>query len=443
MDGFGRDVRQTIQDAVNTGDFSRLSRTVNDTVNKAFSGIPGANVPPDIKLSPEANRTTYNGNFEGNVNNGNGASYQASWSHTNVNSNFNREKAPNRKARTMNQPNQAQMFRYRPMKVKNRLAITGMIVGYFIACSIVFSELGFIISYFSDYGMNAMSYTLEILFEVLIFLGVGIGCTFLHRRCKRFNRYIEVIHNRDVCDIKELASASSKSEKFVLGDIEKMVSKGWFCQGHLDDNKKTLILSNEAYGQYRNVMANKAQQDRMEAAKKRAAAKAKREANKAKAAAEKKSDHLPPEVREIINQGEEYIRIIRKANDDVPGEEVSNKMYKMEDLVRRIFKRVEEKPEQANDLKRLMDYYLPTSIKLLEAYAQMDKMEVQGENIVNSKREIEETLDTLNVAYEKFLDDMFKEDAWDISSDVSVLKSMLAQEGLTENGFEKKKKKDE
>ena len=442
MDGFGRDVRQTIQDAVNTGDFSRLSRNINDTVNKAFSGMAGGNVPPDIKLSPEANNTKYKGDFSNNGNsNGSSNGNQNTWNSGMGSSSYAQEIPKKRKESNpmYYHQNHGQMFKFRPMKAMNRVAIGAMVLGYFSAMITVFDELGFIISYFADFGMGAMSYAMETLTTVLILLGVGVVGTIFHSRCKRFNRYVEIIHNRDVCDIKELASATSKSEKYVLGDVEKMVSKGWFCQGHLDDSRKTLILTNDAYGQYRNVMANKAQHDRYEAAKKRENAKAKRAENKAKADEQKKKDNLPPEVREIVNQGEEYIRIIRKANDDVPGEEVSNKMYKMEDLVRRIFKRVEEKPEQASDLKKLMDYYLPTSIKLLEAYAEMDKMAVQGENIVNSKKEIEDTLDTLNIAYEKFLDDMFREDAWDISSDVSVLKSMLAQEGLTKDNFKKEK----
>ena len=85
-----------------------------------------------------------------------------------------------------------------------------------------------------------------------------------------------------------------------------------------------------------------------------------------------------------------------------------------------------------------MDYYLPTTMKLLEAYEELDTQPVQGENILSSKREIEKTLDTLNQAFERLLDDMFQDTAWDVSSDISVLNSMLAQEGLKEKDFEQK-----
>ena len=75
--------------------------------------------------------------------------------------------------------------------------------------------------------------------------------------------------------------------------------------------------------------------------------------------------------------------------------------------------------------------------ELLQAYQDLDAQPVQGENIISSKKEIEKTLDTLNRAFEKLLDDLFQETAWDVSTDISVLHTMLAQEGLTEDGLKK------
>ena len=97
-------------------------------------------------------------------------------------------------------------------------------------------------------------------------------------------------------------------------------------------------------------------------------------------------------------------------------------------------------PEVVPDLKKMMDYYLPMTVKLLNAYADMDTQPVQGDTIQASKREIEETLDTLNLAFEKLLDELFEDTALDVSSDISVLQTMLAQEGLTEDGLAKLKR---
>ena len=106
----------------------------------------------------------------------------------------------------------------------------------------------------------------------------------------------------------------------------------------------------------------------------------------------------------------------------------------LELLTDRIFDRIEQNPGSVSDIRKLMEYYLPTAIKLLEAYEELDAQPVAGENILSSKAEIEATLDTLNVAFEKILDSLFQDTAWDVSSDISVLNTVLAQEGLKEKG---------
>ena len=90
-----------------------------------------------------------------------------------------------------------------------------------------------------------------------------------------------------------------------------------------------------------------------------------------------------------------------------------------------------------------MKYYMPTTIKLLNAYKELDSQPVEGENIRKSKQEIRDTVDTINSAYEKLLDSFFEESTMDIHSDISVLQTMFAQEGLNQSPFEEKKEKKE
>ena len=144
----------------------------------------------------------------------------------------------------------------------------------------------------------------------------------------------------------------------------------------------------------------------------------------------------------MLDRGNAFLREIRRCNDAIPGEQISAKISRMELIVRRIFERAEAHPEIVPDLKKLMDYYLPMTVKLLNAYAEMDAQPVQGETIRASKKEIEETLDTLNYAFEKLLDDLFQDAAMDVSSDISVLNTLLAQEGLTDDGFSNLKKRE-
>ena len=141
------------------------------------------------------------------------------------------------------------------------------------------------------------------------------------------------------------------------------------------------------------------------------------------------------EVQAVLDEGNAYIAKIHASNDAIPGVEISRKISHMENIIGKIFQRVKEHPEVIPDLKKLMEYYLPTTVKLLDAYEDLDRQPIQGENITSSKKEIEETLDTLNTAFEKLLDSIFRDMAWDVSTDISVLHTVLAQEGLTEDVF--------
>lgn len=245
--------------------------------------------------------------------------------------------------------------------------------------------------------------------------------TSLRGAVKRFRTYVAELGTKEYCEIPRLAEKLGKKPKYVVKDLEKMIGRGWFKQGRLDGQKTCLIASDKAFGQYMELMRHVEEQ--------------RREKEQVAIRQQEMDQRMDPQVREILQRGDDYIRKIHQCNDAIPGEEISGKISRMEILVDRIFDRVEEDPSLVPDIRRLMEYYLPTTVKLLEAYEDLDRQPVQGENIRNSKNEIEKTLDTLNEAFTKLLDDMFQETAWDVSSDISVLNTMLAQEGLSGRDF--------
>ena len=142
------------------------------------------------------------------------------------------------------------------------------------------------------------------------------------------------------------------------------------------------------------------------------------------------SQNLSPEVRAVIEEGHQYLKQMRDCNDAIPGIEISEKISRMERVCGQIFERVEEHPELLEELRKFMKYYLPTTIKLLKAYENLDQQEVQGPNIRKSKADIETTLDTINQAFENLLDGFFETTAVDIKSDISVMETLMTQEGL-------------
>ena len=254
-------------------------------------------------------------------------------------------------------------------------------------------------------------------------VGLAAGCGLLAsgisniRFVRRFAAYKRLLGTRTTCAIDKLARAVGKSAQFVREDLRRMIGKGLFLEGHLDHEQTMLITSDETYREFEQARVQ------LEQAKHHQAAEA------AKAP--------DPNVREVLDRGSAFIAQIRKCNDDIPGEAVSAKIDRMELIVRRIFDRVRTNPEVIPDLKKLMDYYLPMTVKLLNAYAEMDAQPIQNGTIESSKREIEGTLDTLNRAFEKLLDELFQDTAMDISSDITVLQTLLAQEGLTDDELTK------
>ena len=244
-------------------------------------------------------------------------------------------------------------------------------------------------------------------------------------KLERFQKYIDVLGSHTYCNFVQLSTAVNKPVKFVKKDIKKMIGDGWFRQGHIDDQETCLITSDETYQQY--TQTQKALEQKRQEEEKRQEDQRKNRKN------------ISPEVQEVLDKGNEYLDKIRKSNEAIPGVEISTKISRMELIVEKIFERAQKHPEIISDLKKMMDYYLPMTVKLLDAYEEMDSQPVQGENIQSSKKEIEDTLDTLNQAFEKLLDAVFQDTAWDVSSDISVLHTLLAQEGLADDDFAKMK----
>jgi len=247
----------------------------------------------------------------------------------------------------------------------------------------------------------------------------------------RFKVYRRTLGQKTYCALEKLARSVGKPEKFVRRELRRMIDQGLFLEGHMDKEETQLITSHETYRYF--------EQSRLQLEQRQKQAEEEKQAAEKQEKAQAASVHTP-QVQEVLDRGRAFVREIRRCNDAIPGEEISGKISRMELIVQKIFQRVETNPEVVPDLKKMMDYYLPMTVKLLNAYADMDAQPVQGQTIQNSKREIEQTLDTLNLAFEKLLDDLFEDTAMDVSSDISVLQTLLAQEGLTEDEFTKMRK---
>ena len=277
----------------------------------------------------------------------------------------------------------------------------------------VSTVLGIAIDSFATAGTVTSILLIPFLIASIAALVVGVK---MHGRAKRFKQYMKIIGSKTYCRIRDLAKGIKKTDSFVLKDLQTMIDKHFFTDAHLDHSGQNLILDSQTYQQYL---------DSENAYKKRLAEEKEL----------RESAGQDTELSKALKEGKDYIRQIQDANAAIPGEAFTAKLDQMEDIITKIFEVVRQKPEQLYKLRRFMKYYMPTTIKLLEAYKELDAQPVQGENIQRSKEEIEATLDTINIAYEKLLDSFFEESAMEIKSDISVLQNMFAQEGLNADPF--------
>lgn len=143
---------------------------------------------------------------------------------------------------------------------------------------------------------------------------------------------------------------------------------------------------------------------------------------------------LSPEMEELKKERDRAISEMRRLNDSIKDEKISRQIDHLEETTAKIFDLVMEKPEKQPQIRRFLNYFLPTTIKLLNAYDRADSTGISGSNIDSTKSRVETMLDEICDAFDRQLDALFADEALDISTDIKVMESMLAQEGLSDYG---------
>lgn len=463
----GDQIRNLVQEAIDNEDFSQLSSTISDVVNGTMDGLEqalkdslggaarsrdgsGADIPNREKRAENSgNRSAYedrDGNETDKV-------HQAGSQKTERRRPYQewttqaRQEAADRIRTNMEKLHRTKDSAHTgkegaalvPVKAPGKISGTVMKWTGYAGCGTFGLSLAIlgVIGGATGAALTVPMGILGVLFAGSVALGVG-GKNRV-ALAQRFRKYVSVLGNRTYCMVEELADSVGESSKFVRKDLKKMIRQGFFPQGYLDQKETCLITDKQTYQQYQDAQQSYEARQRAQDDRKASPQEKDREGHTGKERKAEAGAKPDPKCAELIAQGRSYIRHIHECNDRIPDVTMSEKLARLELVVTRIFTEAEQNPEVADDLKKLMSYYLPTTKKLLDAYCNLNEQPVSGQNIDSMKKEIEETLDTLNAAFEKLLDDLFEEQAWDISSDISVLNTMLAQEGLTGNQFNRTK----
>ena len=148
------------------------------------------------------------------------------------------------------------------------------------------------------------------------------------------------------------------------------------------------------------------------------------------------TDTGDPAVDELLEQGREMIEAIRKENDLIPDSSLSDKLDILEKQCAEIFRTVYDKPNKAPQIRKFMDYYLPTTLKMVRGYRMFDERGVTGQDAVYARNRIDDALGVVLQGCEKMLDKLYQDDVLDLTTDIDVLEQMLKRDGLTDSDLD-------
>lgn len=135
-----------------------------------------------------------------------------------------------------------------------------------------------------------------------------------------------------------------------------------------------------------------------------------------------------PELDKMISDGELAIREMKRLNDSIKDETISRQIDRLEEVSNKIFDCVKADPKKLPQIRKFMNYYLPTTLKLLENYADFEEAGVSGENLSQAKSRIAATMDNIVAGFEHQLDELYRTDAMDVDSDIRVMETMLRRD---------------
>ena len=247
-----------------------------------------------------------------------------------------------------------------------------------------------------------------VLSALAIVLGGG-ALIFSGRKAKKkeaaFKRCFTVSGDKGVVKIAPLAKTLGMEEQELIKQLDEMVDRGYYgARAYIDYARGLLVIEPE---QMRDVY------------------KAEDEAKAATRAAKESADEMTS-----MSEYDKILQQIHQADLDIADEVMSEKIRTMQELTAAIFQEVEEHPAKKPQIQRFMNYYLPTTLKLLDSYARIEQQGVSGDNMAKAKTDIERIADTLVEGYKKQLDTLYQSEAVDIAGDVSVIESMMRRDGL-------------
>lgn len=303
-----------------------------------------------------------------------------------------------------------------PEKTKAGLLKTAMVISFLLAISmlmILFFD-GFSYDFFKNLFLTA-------LFSIFGFFTFRKSQQ-LDMISKDYTRFLRELGHNTVIPIRDLASSVQKSEKDTIKELMYMMNKGYFKQARIVENDSLFLLDIPTFKLYKNQknqMPNLSHEENKIIAQDTST-----KTNKDKA-------------EEIIKISSKEITSINLSISRIKNRSFLEKVIEIKKTIENITNIIKRYPEKAYVLDKFIEYYLPTTVKLIDAYTEYEIMESNDSKIKNSLAEIESSIEIINEAFEKIQLELMEDRTMDIKTDIDTMKILLNQEGYLEKDWSK------
>lgn len=262
-------------------------------------------------------------------------------------------------------------------------------------------------------------------------LGIGFAGAFLfsglltadgvakRRLVKRVAQYESLFQTKKVLSLEDISAAIGREPKDIKRDVRRAKKHKLLADMYWDAGETCLMQGEQTYKLYLETEQNRKQREAEEEARR-----------------QRMEDPQIAAMEHFRSESAEMLRRIRQADESIENTLVSEKIVKLEAVSHKIVECVQTYPEKLPEVRKFMDYYMPTTLKMLEKYQQYEQMDLQPASVREARANIESGLDTLDIAYNNLLDSLYQHDTLDVVTDIEVLQQMLEQEGLTGNRFD-------
>ena len=297
-------------------------------------------------------------------------------------------------------------------------------------------SLSYILTMVLGQGVQAPLMFAAILGTGVAALGLSLLVKGLQKkgRAGRFSDYLTALGEKTMIKLEDLAQRAGRSITYIRKDVQDMMDRRLFQQGHISDvdGDTYLITADQTYKnllEYKDYSEKKALEERIRAEQ--------REETDRMVEEQLRESGLSTAGIQIVMEGRRHLTDIERLNTEIPDAEITEKLQKMASLVRELLAAVTKNPGKAGDLRKVMNYYLPTAQKLLGTYIEIDKAPRKTEENLKTQKDISATLDKLNTSFDNLLQQIQTHEKWNVNAEIRVLNSMLEMEGLGDDPIKK------